>query len=131
MTEPPHRPSPFPAAGPPTPAPEPQPVKSRVGLVVAGIVLLVLLIAGGTALALGLRSTVLDPAAVERDVAAQFEDVEGVAVALTCPDDMEVASGEVYTCSGTTADGEEVTIEIRIADSLDGAYTWVVVRPVR
>ena len=124
MTDPPYRPSPFPASGPPVPPPVAPPAKSSVGLVVVVTVVLVLLIAGGTALALSLRSTVLDPAAVERDVARQFQDVEGVAVALTCPDGMEVASGEVYQCSGTTADGEEITIEIRIADSLDGAYTW-------
>ena len=98
--------------------------RTSVGLV-AGLTLLVVLLAGGVT-ALGLGPMTLDPAAVERDVAAQFEEGQGVALELSCPDDMEVASGEVYHCTGTTSAGEEVVIEIQIADSLDGAYTWVV-----
>jgi hypothetical protein len=103
--------------------------RASAGLV-AGLTVLVALVVGGvTALALGPMT--LDPAAVQRDVATQFEREHGVAVELSCPDAMEVASGGVYSCAGTTSAREEVTIEIRIADSLDGAYTWVVVRPVR
>jgi hypothetical protein len=83
------------------------------------------LIAGGVVAALTLGSTVLDPAAVERDVAAQFEQVEGVKIRLNCPDDMKLESGAEYTCTGTTADGEEVRLAIRITDPPgDAKYTW-------
>ena len=125
MTDPAHRPSPFPASGPPVPLPAPPPAKSPVGLIVVGTVLLVLLIAGGTALALALRSTVLDPAAVERDVARQFEDLEGVSVALTCADEMEVRAGASYECTGVTADDEEVRLRITVTDERTAAYTWI------
>ena len=74
---------------------------------------------------LGLGPTLLDTGEVERDVARQFEEQHQVPIELDCPRGMEVASGEVYTCTGETADGDEVTLEIRIADSLDGAYTWL------
>jgi hypothetical protein len=98
--------------------------KSKVGLIaiVTGIALLV--IAGVVVLVMSLQSTVLDPAAVERDVAAQFEEREGVAVELDCAEDMEVIANATYECSGTTADGESVTLQITITDEASAAYTW-------
>ena len=54
---------------------------------------MLLVIAGVVVLVLALQSTVLDAAAVERDVAAQFEQREGVAIELDCPDDMKVEAG--------------------------------------
>jgi hypothetical protein len=71
----------------------------------------------------GTRSTALDPQAVQRDVAEQFQQREGVAVDLRCGDDMTVEAGRSYECSGTTADGEPVTITIDITDE-DANYTW-------
>ena len=64
------------------------------------------------------------PAAVERDVAAQFQEREGVSVELDCGDDMEVIEGATYECDGTTADGESVTLRIAITDEKSAAYTW-------
>ncbi|WP_158544537.1 DUF4333 domain-containing protein [Blastococcus sp. TBT05-19] len=71
----------------------------------------------------------LDPAVVERDIAAEYEEQRGVALELDCPADMPVTSGEGYTCHGVTADGEPVSVWIQIDDSegLDGSYTWGVV----
>ena len=73
----------------------------------------------------------LEAAAVERDVAAEFEERRGVALDLDCPRDMPVTSGEGYTCEGAAADGEPIEIWIQIDDShgLDGSYTWGVVTP--
>jgi hypothetical protein len=98
--------------------------KSRVGVLVGAAALILALIAIGVVLAMHLGPTVLDRAAVERDVAAQFEQVEGVAVDLSCPQEMKVESGAEYRCTGTTADGEEVKIAIRIGDERNGDYTW-------
>ena len=103
-------------AGPPT--------KSKAGLIAVVTAIALLLVLGVVVLVLTLQSTVLDPAAVERDVAAQFEQREGVAIDLSCPEEMKVESGAEYSCTGTTADGEEVRIAIQIADSLDGNYNW-------
>jgi hypothetical protein len=107
--------------GPPPAAPAP---KSRVGLIaiLTGVALLV--IAGVVVLVLSLRSTVLDAASAERDVAAQFEQREGVAIDLNCPDDMTVRTGATYTCTGKTADGESVTLELTITNAKTAAYTW-------
>jgi hypothetical protein len=107
--------------GPPLGAPA---EKSRVGLIAAVTGGLLVLIAVVVVLVMGLQSTVLDPAAVERDVAAQFAEREGVTVQLDCADEMEVNSGATYECTGATADGEDVTLRIAIADTNSGAYTW-------
>jgi uncharacterized membrane protein len=100
------------------------PKKSRVGLVAAVTAGLLVLIAGAVALALSLSSTVLDRNAVERDVAAQFEEREGVAIDLDCAEEMKVESGATYECTGTTADGEDVTLRIAITDEDTAAYEW-------
>jgi hypothetical protein len=123
----PYRPTPFPTHGaPPDAGPPyaPPARKSHVGPIAAVTALLVLLIAGGTALALALEPTVLDTAAVERDVAIQFGDRAGVAVQLTCPRDMEVQAGATHECRGITADDEDVTLRITITDDKSAAYTW-------
>ena len=98
--------------------------KSRVGLIAVATAVVLLVIAGVVVLVMQLQSTVLDPTAVERDVAAQFEQREGVAIELHCGDSMKVRSGATYTCQGTTADGESVTLKIAITDPDTAAYTW-------
>jgi hypothetical protein len=124
------RPRPYPEGGGPglqeeTPT---QKRSARVALAVAGgVVLLLTLVVMVLVMTLG--PTVLDRAAVERDVAVQFEELEGVAVDLDCPAEMRVESGGEYTCTGTTAEGEEVVLAIRITDPPDDAeYTWTEVR---
>ncbi|WP_100498358.1 DUF4333 domain-containing protein [Geodermatophilus chilensis] len=105
--------------GPP-PAP---PRRSRKGLV-AGIVVPAVLLLVAVVLARLFADTVLDTGRVEEDVAAQFEQIEGVAIDLTCDDEMQVEQGADYECTGTTADGEEVTLRIVITDEDTAAYTW-------
>jgi hypothetical protein len=70
------------------------------------------------------QSTVLDAASAERDVAAQFQQREGVAIDLDCPDDMQVKAGATYECTGKTADQESVTLRLTITDAKTAAYTW-------
>ena len=89
-----------------------------------GLAALVGLIALAMVLANVLGPTVLNRAAVERDVAAQFEDREGVAIDLTCDAEMRVETGESYPCTGVTADGEEVELQITITDENFAEYTW-------
>ncbi len=104
-------------------APAAPPRKSRAGLVVGLVVLTLVVVAGAVLLPGLLGSTRLDPQAVQRDVADQFADREGLSVDLDCPDDMAVTVGSTYTCTGTTADEESVSITIAITGE-DGAYTW-------
>ena len=141
MTEPPRddqapapqphaRPRPYPQGAPVSFAQEPPPARrssARVPLAVAGAVVLLLTLLV-MVLLMTLGPTVLDRAAVERDVAVQFEELEGVAIDLDCPAEMRVESGAEYACTGTTSDGEEVTLAIQIGDDLDGDYTWTEVR---
>lgn len=112
-----------PQYGQPGWAPVPQRRRSRLPLLLA-LLLGVLVLAVGAALFLPqLRTPALDPQAVQRDVAEQFQQREGVAVELRCGEGMTVQPGRSYECSGTTADGEPVTITIAITDE-DANYTW-------
>lgn len=67
----------------------------------------------------------LDAATVEREVATEYEGRTGVAVEVSCPEEMPSNSGEVYACEGARADGDVVSIEIQIADpGEDSDYRW-------
>jgi hypothetical protein len=88
-----------------------------------GLLVLALLIGLAFTLPARLGSKRLDPDAVQRDVAAQFEQREGVALDLSCDQQMTVEDGKTYECDGTTADGDPVTITIAI-EGTDGDYTW-------
>lgn len=123
------RPQPYGQPGFGVPGPDPYwqrapAQKSRVGLIAVVTAVIVLAIAGVVVLVMALQTTVLDRAAVERDVAAQFQEREGVAVELSCEDEMTVQSGSTYECTGTTADDEDLTLRIRIEDEDSAAYTW-------
>jgi hypothetical protein len=102
--------------------PPPAPRKRRFGIL---FVLLVIALVIGLAVTLPARlsGTRLDPRAVQRDVAAQFQQREGVALDLRCDQQMTVQPGRTYQCTGTTADGARVGITIAIT-SKDGDYTW-------
>jgi hypothetical protein len=119
-----------PAYGPPGPGPAPSPYgettvarRSHTGLYL-GLVALAVLLVLAVVLSRLLGDQVLDRSAVERDVAAQFQQNYGVAVELSCPETMVVENDAVYRCTGKTTDGEEVTVEIRITDPEDAEYTW-------
>jgi hypothetical protein len=90
------------------------------------VVLAVVVVAAAILIPILLSSTKLDPQATARDVSQQFEQREGVAVDLTCPDDMKVDAGATYQCTGTTEDGEDVTLQVAITDADSAAYTWEV-----
>jgi hypothetical protein len=112
-----------PWGGQPPYGPPAAPRRSRKGLV-AGVVVPAVLLVLAVVLARLLGDTVLDTGRVEDDVAAQFAERYGVAVDLTCDHEMQVEQGADYECTGTTADGEEVTLRIVITDEQTAAYTW-------
>jgi hypothetical protein len=116
----PQQPPPWPAGQQP-PAPPPDRTRRRLILALEAVGLAIAV--GIATLVYVLSSTVLDPAAVERDVAAQFEELHGVALDLDCNRRMIVRPGADYQCDGVTADGEEIEIRISVDDD-DGAYTW-------
>ncbi|MCU1605149.1 MAG: uncharacterized protein JWP46_1614 [Modestobacter sp.] len=99
----------------------PRPRRWRV--VLLGLLGVVLLASAVVVLTTALRSTALDPQAVQRDVARQFEQQSGTSVDLRCRDTMTVVPGRTYGCSGTTAEGASVTITLTITDE-NANYTW-------
>jgi hypothetical protein len=114
---------PVPPPWQPGPPPAAPPDRTRKRLILA-LELVALAIAVGVAtLVYVLSSTQLDRSAVESAVATQFEEREGVALDLECDQRMIVEPGADYECEGTTADGEDVQILIRVTDE-NGAYTW-------
>ncbi|MGY1846299.1 MULTISPECIES: DUF4333 domain-containing protein [unclassified Blastococcus] len=96
---------------------------TRTGLLV-GLLVLAAVLVGGVVLASTTGPTVLSRSAVERDVAEQFEQREGVAVDLNCDQEMRVEEGATYACTGVTADDEEITLRIEITDAEGARYTW-------
>jgi hypothetical protein len=88
-----------------------------------GVLALAVLVVAAVLFGSGLGGKRLDPGSVQRDVAQQFEELEGVSLDLTCEDDMTVAPGRSYECRGRTADDEQVTVTLRLTDD-EGAYTW-------
>ncbi|MGI8723468.1 MAG: DUF4333 domain-containing protein [Geodermatophilaceae bacterium] len=114
----------YPAQGYGTGYPTAPPKKRNTGLLVSLAIAAVVLIALAVVLPrFVLNKTLLDQGAVQRDVAVQFEDQEGVSVELSCPADMEVEVSKTYECTGMTADSEDVTLVIEITDE-NGNYTW-------
>lgn len=95
-------------------------------VLLAAVGIPVVLVVAVLALGWSLQPGRLDPADVERDVAAQYETRAGVALELSCPEDMPRESGGVFLCRGTTGDGERLVVEVEIADPSDDAeYHWV------
>jgi hypothetical protein len=103
--------------------PAPPPDRRRKRLVLALEAVALAIVVGVATLVYVLSATILDRAAVERDVAAQFEEREGVGLDLACDERMIVRPGADYECEGTTADGEDVEILISVTDD-EGSYTW-------
>jgi Domain of unknown function (DUF4333) len=108
------------AQSPPQP---PAPKKKRTGLVI-GLSAVVVVAAVAVVLSLVLGPRVLNRSAVQRDVATQFEKREGVAITLRCDQRMTLSDRATYSCAGTTADGEHVTLEITVTDAKKALYTW-------
>ncbi|MCW2676861.1 MAG: uncharacterized protein JWR70_1901 [Modestobacter sp.] len=106
--------------GPPAP---PARRSRRWRLPLLGLLGVVLLATVVVVLTTSLRTTALDPQAVQRDVARQFEQQSGTSVDLRCRDTMTVDPGKTYRCSGTTAEGTPVTITITITGE-NADYTW-------
>lgn len=102
----------------------PQQKKSHTGLIVGLVVLALAIVAAAVLIPTALSYTVLDPSAVQRDVAAQIEQRDGVKISLSCPQRMKVTTGATYQCTGTTAQGDKVSVTIRIVDAGSAAYTW-------
>jgi hypothetical protein len=84
----------------------------------------VVIIGVAIALALLLGQDVLDAGRAESDIAEQFTETFGVGVEVSCDQEMVVENGATYECSGTTDDGEDVTIEVAITDEDSAAFTW-------
>lgn len=105
---------------PPQPAP---PKKSHRWLII-GLSAVVLVAAVALVLSLTVGPRVLSRAAVQRDVAQQFQQHEGVAIQVRCDQRMTLSDHATYTCAGTTADGEHVTLHITVTDAKKALYTW-------
>ncbi|MGY1915126.1 DUF4333 domain-containing protein [Blastococcus sp. SYSU DS0973] len=109
--------------GPPS-GPTPARRGPRRGVLAVLAVLAVVVLGSIAVLATTSGPTVLSRGAVERDVAVQFEQREGVAVDLECAEEMTVEQGATYECTGVTADEERITLRIEITDEDGARYTW-------
>ena len=122
--QPAYGPPPQPAYGPPPPPyppynygePTAPPRRRRTGLIigaVVGVVVIAGLVVGGLLL---FGSKKLDTAEAQRQIAALTERQVGVAATgVSCPADVEVATGTTFTCTGKV-DGQAVSFTVRETD---------------
>ena len=106
--------------------PVPAPKKSRTPLI-AGIVALVVVVVVALLLILptpiGLGKTLFDNQAMAADIATQYQNEFGIGIDVTCPAGEEVRAGSTFSCTGKTADGDDVTLAIKVTNG-SGDYTW-------
>ncbi len=68
----------------------------------------------------------LDTEQAERVIAAGIEEQTGATgVQVSCPEDVPMEQGNVFTCTATTADGETGTVTVTQTDD-DGNVDWEV-----
>lgn len=112
-----------PYGAPPPPPPYPQysqppspPRRRRTGLIVGavmGVVVIAGLVVGGLLL---FGSKKLDTAEAQRQIAALTERQVGVAATgVSCPAEVQVATGTTFTCTGRV-DGQAVSFTVRETD---------------
>jgi hypothetical protein len=115
---------PQPAYAPPPPPyppyaygePPARPERRRTGLIVGAVVGVVLLAGAIVGALLLFGSKKLDTAEAQRQIAQLTERQVGVAATgVSCPADVEVATGTTFRCTGTV-DGQAVSFTVRETD---------------
>jgi hypothetical protein len=84
--------------------------------VVVAVVAVVMLLAAA-------RSSTLDTAAIETDIAGRLSEEAGGAVTVTCPGSVALTSGSTFDCDATGDDGSHVTVVVTQTDD-QGNVTW-------
>lgn len=75
-----------------------------------------------TVLATGCSQTI-DGSDIEREVAAGVDDLQGVEVEVSCPDDIETEDGGTFTCTATDSEGTEEDVNV-VQQDADGNVKW-------
>lgn len=126
-----------PEPGSPDPAPYPdlfdgpaqseeQRRRSRRGLWLALGGIGVIIAIAGAAIAILLaaaRTSTLDTAAIETDIAGRLSEEAGGAVTVVCPGSVTLSAGSTFSCDATGEDGSHVTVVVRQSDD-QGNVTW-------
>ena len=69
----------------------------------------------------------LDRVSLETTLTEQLEEeLDETGITVECPDDVEVEAGAVFECSGTSADGATMTVEVTQQDD-EGSVEWRIV----
>ena len=102
-----------------SPAPPKSGGNARIIILVAGVV--AVLVVAGVVLALTkFNKKVFDSAALNKDIATQYNDRFGEKIEVDCPKNTQVKKGASFTCDIA---GRDNTIEVKITSD-DGDYTW-------
>lgn len=75
-----------------------------------------------TVLATGCSQT-LEGGDIEREVAAEVDDQQGVEVEVSCPDDIEAEDGGTFTCTATDPEGTEWDVNV-VQQDAEGNVEW-------
>jgi hypothetical protein len=78
----------------------------------------------GAVLALGCNTTlILDDELLEQSIATGISEQMGVSATVACPDDRPISQGDVFTCTATTTDGQQITVQVTQTDAT-GNVEW-------
>ncbi len=100
--------------------------RSRRGLWLAlgGVgVIIAIAVAAIAILLAAARTSTLDTAAIETDIAGRLSEEAGGAVTVICPDSVTLSAGSTFNCDATGDDGSHVTVVVRQSDG-QGNVTW-------
>lgn len=94
-------------------------------LLAAAVLALLLAVAAGCSVSIG-ESDSLDTQELETTIADSQEKQLGFRPVVECPDDIEAAEGDEFTCKATAPDGSTATVFVTQTNA-DGDVTWRVV----
>lgn len=97
--------------------------RPRMLAVTALLALVAAVAAGGCSVEVGTGGDELDTQELERNIADSEEETRGFRPTVECPDDVEIADGDEFTCTATDPQGNTATVFVTQTDD-EGNVRW-------
>lgn len=97
--------------------------RRRTAAAGAALALAAALAAGGCSVEVGTGSDTLDTQELEQNIADSEEETRGFRPTVECPNDVEIAEGDEFTCTATDPQGNTATVFVT-QTSDEGDVRW-------
>jgi hypothetical protein len=97
--------------------------RRTVAMAGAALALAAAVAAGGCSVEVGTGSDELDTQELEQNIADSEEETRGFRPTVECPDDVEIADGDEFTCKATDPQGNTATVFVT-QTSDEGDVRW-------